>query len=266
MRKPTFFLAAVLLVLVADKAPCHEIAPSIDRSSLNSLKYEEIGVQGPIERSTGTGRFLSPDPFIDLKRAPANPQMWNRYAYVGNNPLNRIDPDGRREADVVYRLIRFIYKEGKIIGFETTGTLTRAQAIAAREAGKSIQVTAKTERKALRIAQDIENAAHPDSPNIIHGRDAHARGGNQAHAQSDGQPGHTYYRTFASQPLRSAAELAGSFLLPLKIGLALDLARYGLGKTADSVGEFIDDARQNNLAGGERRGEKTVDELEKNQE
>ena len=55
-------------------------------------------------------------------------------------------------------------------------------------------------------------------------------------------------------------------MLPPRIGLAFDFTRYGLGKTADAVGEFIDDACQNNLAGGERRGEKTVDELEKNQE
>jgi RHS repeat-associated protein len=44
------------------------------------------------------GRFLSPDwaaapmpvPFAKLN----NPQTLNLYAYVGNNPLNGIDPDG----------------------------------------------------------------------------------------------------------------------------------------------------------------------------
>lgn len=29
-----------------------------------------------------------------------DPQRWNRYAYVSNRPLKRIDPDGRYEKDV----------------------------------------------------------------------------------------------------------------------------------------------------------------------
>jgi RHS repeat-associated protein len=42
----------------------------------------------------GQGRWLVPDPAglgaVDM----TNPQTWNRYAYVGNNPLNAIDPKG----------------------------------------------------------------------------------------------------------------------------------------------------------------------------
>ncbi|MBI4488710.1 MAG: hypothetical protein HY694_06460, partial [Deltaproteobacteria bacterium] len=37
------------------------------------------------------GRFISPDPFVS---EPGNPQILNRYSYVGNNPVNYIDPDG----------------------------------------------------------------------------------------------------------------------------------------------------------------------------
>jgi RHS repeat-associated protein len=40
------------------------------------------------------GRFLSVDPLIP-KTAMRAPQMWNRYSYVANNPLNRVDPDGK---------------------------------------------------------------------------------------------------------------------------------------------------------------------------
>jgi RHS repeat-associated protein len=42
------------------------------------------------------GRFMSPDP--DEESGIDNmgdPQMWNGYSYVGNNPLNRTDPSGR---------------------------------------------------------------------------------------------------------------------------------------------------------------------------
>ncbi|MGN6187155.1 MAG: RHS repeat domain-containing protein [Thermoanaerobaculia bacterium] len=45
----------------------------------------------------GWGRFLSVDPMLDVKRASIAPQMWNRYAYVRNNPISALDPDGRSE-------------------------------------------------------------------------------------------------------------------------------------------------------------------------
>ena len=46
-----------------------------------------------------TGRWLSPDPAGLAAVDPSSPQSWNRYAYVLNNPLSNIDPDG---LDCVY--------------------------------------------------------------------------------------------------------------------------------------------------------------------
>ncbi len=44
------------------------------------------------------GRFTSPDaPFAD--QSADNPQSWNLYSYVRNNPLVMIDPTGRRTGD-----------------------------------------------------------------------------------------------------------------------------------------------------------------------
>jgi RHS repeat-associated protein len=43
--------------------------------------------------ASSMGRFMSPDPMLNSGR-PDNPQSWNRYAYVKNNPLGRIDPTG----------------------------------------------------------------------------------------------------------------------------------------------------------------------------
>ncbi|HEY6338568.1 MAG TPA: RHS repeat-associated core domain-containing protein [Candidatus Sulfotelmatobacter sp.] len=40
------------------------------------------------------GRWLSPDPAGVGAADPSSPQSWNRYAYVMNNPLGSIDPDG----------------------------------------------------------------------------------------------------------------------------------------------------------------------------
>lgn len=51
--------------------------------------------------SSTQGRWLSPDPYMgsyDL----ANPQSFNRYAYVSNNPMGRRDPSGLNEDDPIY--------------------------------------------------------------------------------------------------------------------------------------------------------------------
>jgi RHS repeat-associated protein len=43
------------------------------------------------------GRWLSPDPSGLRAVDPTNPQTWNRYAYVTNNPLSAVDPMGLEE-------------------------------------------------------------------------------------------------------------------------------------------------------------------------
>jgi len=65
------------------------------------------------------GRFLSVDPGpSDLRR----PQTWNRYAYAENNPVNRIDLDGRQSAGFVAYSIRksdeAAYARGEITAAE----------------------------------------------------------------------------------------------------------------------------------------------------
>jgi len=42
------------------------------------------------------GRFLSPDPHVP---DPSNPQSYNRYSYVNNNPLSLVDPSGFDDED-----------------------------------------------------------------------------------------------------------------------------------------------------------------------
>lgn len=42
----------------------------------------------------GLGRFVSTDPAFEVHKSVHNPQRWNRYSYVLNNPLAFIDPSG----------------------------------------------------------------------------------------------------------------------------------------------------------------------------
>jgi RHS repeat-associated protein len=44
--------------------------------------------------ASNMGRFMSPDPAWFASPDRGNPQTWNLYAYVHNNPLNLVDPTG----------------------------------------------------------------------------------------------------------------------------------------------------------------------------
>ena len=49
------------------------------------------------EHSMSQGRWISPDSLGIGAVNPSNPQTWNRYAYVGNSPLNFVDPSGLQQ-------------------------------------------------------------------------------------------------------------------------------------------------------------------------
>jgi RHS repeat-associated protein len=46
------------------------------------------------------GRFTSVDPVLEPRSAMLSPSRWNRYAYVTNNPLRKVDRNGLWETDV----------------------------------------------------------------------------------------------------------------------------------------------------------------------
>jgi RHS repeat-associated protein len=67
--------------------------------------------------SAAQQRFLSPDPF-NAGADPLNPQSWNAYAYVNNNPLNATDPTGLETWSIggCYFNTAYAYVDGKYQG------------------------------------------------------------------------------------------------------------------------------------------------------
>ncbi len=56
------------------------------------------------------GRFTSVDPEnYQAMLDPTDPQSWNGYSYVNNNPLGRTDPDGKGWWDRLKNLFRYGY-------------------------------------------------------------------------------------------------------------------------------------------------------------
>ncbi len=55
-------------------------------SGLDNFKARYFG--------SSMGRFSSPDPLMILKQKFTDPQQWNMYSYVRNNPLRFLDPTG----------------------------------------------------------------------------------------------------------------------------------------------------------------------------
>jgi RHS repeat-associated protein len=74
----------------------HERDFNIGTSSENSNYLDYMHAR---YYNANLGRFLSVDPAMDLKKTMRSPQMWNRYAYVVNNPLRYTDPDGREHVN-----------------------------------------------------------------------------------------------------------------------------------------------------------------------
>ncbi len=87
---------------------CFPAAPDYVLASSESEKFTgkerdvEIGLDyfGARYMSPAQGRFISPDPIMVMDQKIADPQQWNMYAYVRNNPLRLVDPNGKWPAEI----------------------------------------------------------------------------------------------------------------------------------------------------------------------
>lgn len=78
------------------RTPAQGYAANINtRQQYAGMEKESSGLNHTSWRSQDSmaGRWTIPDPYAGSMRL-TNPQTFNRYTYVGNDPVNRIDPSG----------------------------------------------------------------------------------------------------------------------------------------------------------------------------
>jgi RHS repeat-associated protein len=78
-----------------DALNCNGVADATEHHFTGKERDAESGLDyfGARYYGSSMGRFITPDPKSSSAHL-AEPQSWNRYAYVGNNPLIFVDPDG----------------------------------------------------------------------------------------------------------------------------------------------------------------------------
>jgi RHS repeat-associated protein len=67
--------------------------------------------------ASASGRFMTPDPY-EKSAHPGTPSTWNRYSFVSNDPINRIDPNGLNDGDPAGQDIMYT-ADGHISSIET---------------------------------------------------------------------------------------------------------------------------------------------------
>lgn len=109
--------------------------------------------------SSSLSRFLSTDP---VTGSPSDPQGWNRYSYVHNNPLALVDPDGR---DDIY-----VFRPTA-----TSSTATwRAVQAQAPKFGNTVTIY---NGAAATVARFTQAASNPDAHVVVSGHSVHDQSG-----------------------------------------------------------------------------------------
>lgn len=113
------------VTLAKSYEPYGQMLSSVGSASLNYSYTGEWESQGLIDLrsrfySPYLNQFIQPDPIVPN---PYQPQQWNRYSYVGGNPVNYVDPSG---------MLRCFKDEEAECLVISTNLLGKAQAIQGR--------------------------------------------------------------------------------------------------------------------------------------
>ena len=122
--------------------------------------------------SPRVGRFLGADPIQSGR--PQHPQAWSKYGYALNNPLRKVDPDGRQTVDTVdpnFLLFRRLSPEEFIRELNRRNEAkVNATSAESEKAKKALQTGLAVAAVATAVTSfdDIFSASEPDDPDKPH--------------------------------------------------------------------------------------------------
>jgi hypothetical protein len=130
--------------------------------------------------SSSLARFMAVDPGDDTQLQ--DPQSWNKYTYVGNNPLNFVDDTGEGKIGFVVKTVKGVWR-----------AVTSKQAQSAYKAGKDVKVTGKgASRAAESLAKKAKGKNTPEGGEIVR-HDGHKPGQDPHYQTQPGDGSHVRY-------------------------------------------------------------------------
>ena len=212
-----------------------------ERDEETGLNFAQARYQSPVQ-----GRFTSVDPF-GRSATVADPQSFNRYSYVTNNPVNLIDPDGMMgmipDASTSWATISNAWANEFSFGGPETGRSIIAAAEARFDRGVADVMQAKQLNDAIRqgkLTRDeaeaivkgnenlaIEDAAQATATTEIRGAQGGApqspqhtqhEQGHSAPAKKKPAPQRLVFRTVSGGPNSSSWSIRWGLTKPTKVG------------------------------------------------
>jgi len=135
-----------------------------ERDSESGLDYFGARYYG-----SALGRFTSPDPAGIMKQKLLDPQQWDMYAYVRNNPLGLVDENGKWPTDIHNQIIDRAFP-----GLSEPQRRILKNASAAMDQCISCQMHGNSYQHAMRAPGENIEQAKADTQNFISEKESEA--------------------------------------------------------------------------------------------